>query len=390
MDWTAPGIHTGKQPAGTAMTNDIAALSRIILDSLGDGLYVCDTERRIVYWSKSAERITGWTAQDVVGHRCSEGILCHVDRDGRRLCGEEFCPLHRCMVTGKGGTYPVVLFANTKSGDRVPLVVSVSPIHGDDGVILGGIETFRDFSESFANLERARLIQTLSLEHNLPDDPRVDFTTFYLPHDVVGGDFFSIRPLDHDRYGFILADVMGHGFAAALHTMHLNALWVRNAHLLATPAEFARRLNSELAGIVKDESFATGVCGVLDAARKTLRFVSAGGPPILRFGADGGARELRARGFPFGVVADAAYHEVEVDCAAGDSILLYSDGAIEVHNSEGEMLDTEGLVEVLRTLGYPGTPLDIERLQEALLTFSNGIRLEDDLTIMDIRFAGPC
>ena len=41
---------------------DLLTASSVILDSLSDGVYVCDRDRRIVYWSKSAERITGWTA----------------------------------------------------------------------------------------------------------------------------------------------------------------------------------------------------------------------------------------------------------------------------------------------------------------------------------------
>jgi len=52
-----------------------------IVDSLRDGLYVCDLERRITYWSKSAERITGWTAEDVLGRQCFDNVLCHIDKD---------------------------------------------------------------------------------------------------------------------------------------------------------------------------------------------------------------------------------------------------------------------------------------------------------------------
>ena len=70
------------------MKNLHLPLTDIILDSLNDGLYVCDRARRIVYWSKSAERLTGWTAEEVVGHRCMDNILVHEDKDGHRLCGE--------------------------------------------------------------------------------------------------------------------------------------------------------------------------------------------------------------------------------------------------------------------------------------------------------------
>ena len=50
-----------------------------IMDCLNDGVYVCDLNRRIVYWSKSAERITGWRSEDVLGRACLEDILNHED-----------------------------------------------------------------------------------------------------------------------------------------------------------------------------------------------------------------------------------------------------------------------------------------------------------------------
>ena len=200
----------------------------VILDSLNDGLYVCDTDRKIVYWSKSAERLTGWAAQDVVGHRCMDNILNHIDIYGHRLCGEELCPLRRCMVTDRSSESPTIIFGQTKSGAHLPMAVTVAPLHDEEGRVVGGVETFRDFTETYANLERAKQIQTLSLEHDLPSDDRVSFATFYLPHDMIGGDFFAIRQLGPDHYAFILADVMGHGVAAALHTMELSSLWNRH------------------------------------------------------------------------------------------------------------------------------------------------------------------
>ena len=50
-----------------------------IMDCLNDGVYVCDLNRRIVFWSKSAERITGWRSEDVLGRACLEDILNHED-----------------------------------------------------------------------------------------------------------------------------------------------------------------------------------------------------------------------------------------------------------------------------------------------------------------------
>jgi PAS domain-containing protein len=66
-------------------TDAIAALEiEAVVDSLNDGIYVCDLDRRIIYWSESAQRITGWSAEEVVGRHCFDSVLCHVDKDGQR------------------------------------------------------------------------------------------------------------------------------------------------------------------------------------------------------------------------------------------------------------------------------------------------------------------
>lgn len=366
---------------------DDPSLSRVILDSLHDGLYVCDTDRRIIYWSKSAERITGWRSEEVLGHRCADDILCHVDQDGRRLCGEEFCPLHRSMVTGKASTAPVLVLGQSRSGQRVPMMVSVAPIRGRDGKVIGGVETFSDYTEAFANLQRAKTIQRRLLKQPLPQDARVAFASCYLPHGMIGGDYLAVAPLDADRYGFLLADVMGHGLPSALYTVHLSSLWNSHAPLLANPAAFAARLNQELCEVVQDESFATALCGVVDASRQTLRLVSAGGPALLAWTSSGSVEAVAVPGLPFGVTPEADYCEVVIDCQPGDGVLMLTDGAIEIESAEGGMLGVDGLIGILRDLHYPREALRIEALHWALLSFSNALRLEDDLTLLEMRFA---
>ena len=59
---------------------DISADSfSYIVDNLYDGLYVVDNDRTITYWNKAAERISGFSAEEVVGRKCSDNILTHVD-----------------------------------------------------------------------------------------------------------------------------------------------------------------------------------------------------------------------------------------------------------------------------------------------------------------------
>jgi serine phosphatase RsbU (regulator of sigma subunit) len=66
---------------------------------------------------------------------------------------------------------------------------------------------------------------------------------------------------------------------------------------------------------------------------------------------------------------------------------MFTDGAIEIHDAAGCMLGTEGLIGILNSLEYPKSGIRIEPLQEALLSFSNGIRLDDDLTLLEVRFS---
>lgn len=368
-------------------TNVIPQMTDRILDSLNDGLYVCDNDRKILYWSKSAERITGWKPADVIGRGCNDNILVHIDKDGRELCGEEFCPLHRSMRTDKGSTVPLIVFGQTSTGARLPMAVSVAPIHDQNGQVIGGVETFRDYSDTYANLLRARRIQTLAMDSDLPRDSRLAFAPFYIPHEMIGGDFYAVRQLDCGQYGFMLADVMGHGVAAALYTMHLSALWSRFYQTLLKPAEFARHLNDELCKIVKDESFATAVCGVVDPATGRVKFTSAGGPPLLHFHKNRIPSLIEASGCPFGMIEGADYEESVFQCASGDRLLLFSDGAIEIHNSQGQMLGTEGLITILNAQSYPQEQIQIAALHEALLTYSNDIRLDDDLTFLEMKFS---
>lgn len=364
------------------------ASSNVILDSLGEGVYVCDRDRRIVYWNKPAEQITGWRAEDVIGRRCLDNVLCHEDKDGRRLCGEEHCPLHRSMITGASSTVPLIVFAQGKSGERIPMQVTVAPIYDDSGAVVGGVETFREMSAVLADLMRAKQIQSLSLEHDLPEDPRIRFTASYSPHDIVGGDFYAIRQLDADQYGILLADVMGHGVAAALHTMHLSSLWSRHHAQLVRPAEFAARVNNELSRVVKDESFATAICGVINVKTGQVRLASAGGPPAVIFRSDDSFVEVDASGVPLGMIDDADYEEVTTDLYPGDTMLLVSDGALEIHDADGNMLGVEGLVRILKAHDYPRASLPIKAVEDELLRYSNTIRLLDDVTLIEARLFG--
>ena len=357
-----------------------------IIESLNDGLYAVDRDRQIVYWSPAAEEITGWSSADVVGRHCRDEILCHVDKDGHQLCGEEHCPLHRAMVTDQGSTTPIIVFAQSKTGERVPMKVSVAPVRNDEGEVIGGVETFRDLSDEITNIQRAETIQALTLDNELPEDDRISFASYYVPCDVIGGDYYAVTQLSPDVYGFMLADIVGHGVSAALYTMYLSSLWEAHQHLLAEPTAFCEALNENLCRLFKDSGpFAAAICGSIDLNTNVLRLIGGGNPSPLLISPSGEYRHIDCFGVPLGCMPGMPHDEQVTEMHPGESLLMFTDGAIEVSIGDRDYLGSDGLVKVLTELGYPSPDVSFTDIEEQLLKVSDRIRFDDDLTFFEIR-----
>ena len=131
-----------------------------ILDNLHDGLYFVDRKRVITYWNKAAERISGFTAAEVVGKSCADNILTHVDGHGCALC-TGICPLAETMCDGKLRQSEIYL--HHKDGHRIPVSVRASPLTDADGRVIGGIELFTDISHQAANELRIIELERLAL-----------------------------------------------------------------------------------------------------------------------------------------------------------------------------------------------------------------------------------
>jgi diguanylate cyclase (GGDEF)-like protein/PAS domain S-box-containing protein len=114
-----------------------------VLAAISEAVYVIDERRTITYWNPAAERLTGYPASEVVGRRCRDGILNHVDASGRMLCVTG-CPLLATMRDGQ--TRKARVFLHHREGHRVPVEVSAAPMYGPDGIVVGAVEAFHDDS----------------------------------------------------------------------------------------------------------------------------------------------------------------------------------------------------------------------------------------------------
>jgi diguanylate cyclase (GGDEF)-like protein/PAS domain S-box-containing protein len=135
-------------------------LYREIVENMHDGLYFVDRERRITYWNKGAERITGYTAEEVVGSSCADNILVHVDATGRQIC-KGSCPLIATMTDGTPRETEVYL--HHKQGHRLPVWVRASPLPAADGSFAGAVEMFTEIDSRQALQEQVEELKKLSL-----------------------------------------------------------------------------------------------------------------------------------------------------------------------------------------------------------------------------------
>jgi diguanylate cyclase (GGDEF)-like protein/PAS domain S-box-containing protein len=137
---------------------------KTLLDNLSEGVYFVDLDRRISYWNKAAEELTGRAAAEVLSFCCADNILVHTDDAGTQLCLAG-CPLNAAMTEGKFHEASVYLLH--KDGHRVPVRVKVIPIQDESGKVTGAVETFTETSLNLNLKEQVNELEQLALIDDL-------------------------------------------------------------------------------------------------------------------------------------------------------------------------------------------------------------------------------
>jgi serine phosphatase RsbU (regulator of sigma subunit) len=198
----------------------------------------------------------------------------------------------------------------------------------------------------------------------------LDVAVGFCPSFFVGGDYVDALAMKDGRVLLALADVCGHGLAAALvtsavHTL-IHAAVRRGSELL----ELADGLNQHLCETLAGDSFVTFTALALNPADGSMQYVNAGHPPpVVIRAADCSARPLQAgQNLPLGVDPSPLEGESE-QLGPGDLLAIYSDGLNEQPDQSGSMLGIRALIEKVQSICTAGREASAVALAEELDAF---------------------
>jgi len=238
-------------------------------------------------------------------------------------------------------------------------------------------------AQAYEQRRVAEAVQRALLPQELADIPGIEAAARYLPAaqaERLGGDWYDLFPLPDGRIGMAIGDVVGRGLDAASLMAQLRTT-LRAYALQGQDTAAVLSGVDDVLGYIGETTMTTGVYLVIDLATDTVTLASAGHPPPLVIAPDGSASFLEVvGGVALGVSATSSYREERFELLAGSTILLYTDGVVEVR---GESLD-DGL-ERLRVIAGRGHPT-VEALCDAIVNeLVAGARSADDVALVAAR-----
>ncbi|MXQ08266.1 SpoIIE family protein phosphatase [Alphaproteobacteria bacterium GH1-50] len=262
--------------------------------------------------------------------------------------------------------------------------------------------TLDDLEEAQGAIERD-LKEAHSFQQGLVPErfralPGADLSILYQPSGHVGGDLVGMFPISENRYGVYALDVAGHGIASALMTARLAAnlsavspdqnvaltVYASGQRAMLPPAEVCQVLNRLLLEESDTDKYLTMILAEIDLASGRIVMAQAGHPSPLLIRADGRAEYLATYGLPVGLIPGAEYDETVVQLSKGDRLILYSDGLTECPGPDGELLEEEGLRDMVLANRHLHGEAFVAALTDALGAFAGRTDFPDDLSAMVI------
>jgi len=241
------------------------------------------------------------------------------------------------------------------------------------------------------SLYLAKEVQQALLPRSTPEIKGLDIASTSVYCDETGGDYYDFfipdQP-DAGRISIVVGDVSGHGISSALLMTTARAFFRQRSALPGKISAVVSDVNRLLAHDVADSGgFMTLFFLNIDRLNRRLNWVRAGHDPAVFYDPrTGTVEELRGSGMAMGIDGDHDYeHFTREDLAPGQIILLGTDGIWEAQNSKGEMFGKDTLYRIIRQYSDTDAKGLLTACLYALDKFRDGVKPEDDVTLVVIK-----
>ncbi|QDU93270.1 PP2C family protein-serine/threonine phosphatase [Lignipirellula cremea] len=235
-------------------------------------------------------------------------------------------------------------------------------------------------------LTLARDIQQGLLPGMAPQAEGYDIAGWNQPADQTGGDFYHFQTLPDGRLCLVVADVTGHGIAAALLASQCYALYRAAMFASTDVGETATQVNGLLSEDIPLDRFVTAFFTLLDPATGEFVYAAAGHGPVYLIRFQGDNVELEAQGPPLGVIGGLAYKASDpIRLEQGDILFLCTDGFFEWENRQQEAYGVERLCAAIARLADRPASEIISSIYRELLEHADGAEQSDDLTAVVVK-----
>jgi phosphoserine phosphatase RsbU/P len=236
-------------------------------------------------------------------------------------------------------------------------------------------------------LEVASEMQKLLFPSDLPTNRQMDVAAKYKARHEVGGDYYDFFPISDDEYILCIGDVSGKGIAAALLMANFQATLRTICLYQRFPLDYlVSELNKVVFKNAKGEKFITFFIAEYNVKTRELTYINAGhNHPFITNGRKHTFLDKGTIGL--GMFSELPFVEYDtIKLPKNTTLVLYTDGVVELENSEGEAFEIERVIKVIHSF-YPLKTDDLNNLVFSKLEEWKGdAKYADDTAIFTCRF----
>lgn len=250
------------------------------------------------------------------------------------------------------------------------------------------LEQARRSQELQMAIEMGRSIQTGFLPQKLPTISGYTLAAWWQPAEDVSGDYYDVLPLRDGRIGLVVADVSGHGVGPSLIMASARAMLHVLCRTMSDPVEIFAALSESITPDLGEGRFITFLIAALDPRTHTVTFANGGhGPALHRRAEDGSYAALDPTTMPIGFdFVPVRRTAGSLSLKPGDALVLATDGAIELRDTQREMFGRARLEAAVTAASGPkqDAAAIVRSLRERITAFLPTEAPPDDITVLTL------